>query len=261
MPLYKRIAKIEKINDKNLGEKVLKIYLKKYDHPIYLRNDTSDVPTYREIFEDFEYDIVVDYTPEVIIDAGSNIGLSAIYFAEKFPQCKIIAIEPESGNFNLLLKNIENYHNIHAVQAALWDKNGMIELLDIGTGNSGFMTGMTIEEGERIMSQASYVKSVKSLHYVKSITIEYVMKEYNLKKIDILKIDVEGAEKEIFESCNDWINIPNSVLIEFHERKKKGCKEAFNKYANIFDNHYLRGDMEFFSKNGYIKYDMQRNCT
>ena len=42
-----------------------------------------------------------------IIDAGAYIGSSAIFFAEKFPNATIVAVEPEIGNYAMLLKNIE----------------------------------------------------------------------------------------------------------------------------------------------------------
>ena len=52
--------------------------------------------------------------PEVIreihqlyIDAGANIGLTSIYFANKFPNAKIVALEPEIDNYIILQKNIQ----------------------------------------------------------------------------------------------------------------------------------------------------------
>ena len=64
-------------------------------------------------------------------------GFASIYFANKYPGAKIIAIEPEQSNFELLKDNIAPYPNIIPIQAALWHKNEEINLIDPGLGKSG----------------------------------------------------------------------------------------------------------------------------
>ncbi|MEZ6091277.1 MAG: hypothetical protein R3C05_25325 [Pirellulaceae bacterium] len=44
-------------------------------------------------------------------------------FAMRFPSARILAIEPEDANFELLLKNVERYPNITPIQAALWNRD------------------------------------------------------------------------------------------------------------------------------------------
>ena len=58
-----------------------------------------------------EYDFAVD-RPSVIIDAGANIGLASIWFASKFPEARILAIEPEKSNYELLVRNVEPLHHV-----------------------------------------------------------------------------------------------------------------------------------------------------
>jgi len=53
--------------------------------PFYLRSHTSDVPTYDQVFIDEEYCFISKKAPKIIIDAGANIGLASIYFANKYP--------------------------------------------------------------------------------------------------------------------------------------------------------------------------------
>jgi tRNA G46 methylase TrmB len=109
-------------------------------HSIHLRIPSSDAPTYRQVFIKREYDVSVKQDPKVILDAGANIGLASIYFANRFPDAKIIALEPEESNFSLLKKNVLPYKNIIPIHAALWNKNEEISLVDPGLGNWGFMT-------------------------------------------------------------------------------------------------------------------------
>ena len=56
--------------------------------------NTADIGTYIRIFIDKEYNFNVKYPPKVIIDRA-NIGLASIYFTNKFPNTKIISLEPE----------------------------------------------------------------------------------------------------------------------------------------------------------------------
>jgi hypothetical protein len=93
--LYSMVC--EKINGN-----ILKISHEEYKTPFYIRNETSDVYVYKGVIEKKEYGFSTESSPHIIIDAGANIGLSSIYFANRFPEAKIIAIEPEESNFRLL---------------------------------------------------------------------------------------------------------------------------------------------------------------
>ena len=75
-----------------------------------------------------------------IIDAGANIGASAIWFARTYPKAMVTAIEPHGGNFDLLIKNTIalNVENVYGAVAA---KSGKIRLFDPGEGEWGYRTG------------------------------------------------------------------------------------------------------------------------
>ena len=73
-------------------EGLIDIKIKGYQHPIYLRNNTSDVPMFYYIFQAKEYDVHFDFEPKVIIDCGAHVGLGAVFFAHKFPKAMIYSI-------------------------------------------------------------------------------------------------------------------------------------------------------------------------
>jgi FkbM family methyltransferase len=216
-----------------------------YKYPIYLRNYTTDVPIYKEIIEMHKYCFIAKHEPEYIIDAGANVGMAAIYFANKYKNAKIIAIEPEGENYELLKKNTESYANIMAIKAALWGTSGEISLFDTGRGNTGFM----VETDISVLRPP--IKNLK--HLTKAITVDEIMRQFNIGFIDIIKIDIEGAEKEVFELCKGWINKTRCIIIELHERKKKGCNRAFFKNKRSFDQIGKRGEDIYLSKENYIK--------
>lgn len=209
-------------------------------HPIKLRIPSSDEITYEQVFKDKEYDFKEKTEPQVIIDAGANIGLASIFFANKFPSAKILSIEPEINNFKVLKENVEPYSNITPIHAALWDKNKTINLVDPGLGSWGFMT----ENDE----QKNIIPSEKS-HVIQAITIDRIINDHKLDIIDILKIDIEGAEKEVFSDTESWLTRVNMIIIELHERLKPGCNRNFYNGSNGFDHEWLQGENIFLTRN------------
>lgn len=73
-------------------------------YPIHLRLKTSDMLTFVHVFLRGEYDVEIAKTPTIIVDAGANIGLMSIFYANKYPDAKIISLEPDRSNFTLLKK-------------------------------------------------------------------------------------------------------------------------------------------------------------
>lgn len=212
-------------------------------YPFFLRIPSSDVPTYEQVFINQEYDFQVETQPKVIIDAGANIGLASIYFANKYPSARIIAIEPELSNFTLLKKNVASYPQVTPVQAALWHRNEEIELVDPGLGKWGFMTET---------KGSSEILAASVCHVVAAMTVDKIMHDYELGKIDILKIDIEGAEREVFSDTSTWINDVSSVIIELHERMKTGCNRSFYCGSNGFDKEWHQGENVYLSRGNYL---------
>ena len=65
---------------------------------------------------------------------------------------------------------------------------------------------------------------------VTGITVSDILRETGRRRIDILKLDIEGAERELFStSSEDWLPFVRLIVIELHDRFKVGCSEAFYK--------------------------------
>ena len=206
------------ISEKN---EVICFNSKEIKHPIYLRNNTSDVPTFYQVFYRLDYEL--DYTdvPEVIVDCGANIGLSTVFFKNKFPNSKIIAVEPEESNYQLLLQNIDGYNDIYPLKKGIWNKKTNLTVENIGLGNWGFVVKEANFEDEKT---------------IKAVSIDEIMRMYNLEYIDILKIDIEGSEKELFDlNSEKWLPYIKCIIVELHDRFKEGCSESFYKAIEKYE--------------------------
>jgi FkbM family methyltransferase len=209
--------------------------------PFGLRIPSSDIQIYKQIFTNNEYDFHVQSQPEVIVDAGANIGLASIYFANRYPEAKIIAIEPERENFTLLKRNVAPYANIFPVEVALWHEHTEVQIIDHGRGEWGFRTEERDVGGKRADSGVP-------VHKVAAVTIDKIMDDYDLGKVDILKVDIEGAEKEVFSYASTWIDKVDALIIELHERMKSGCNRSVYNATNGFDNEWYKGENLYLSR-------------
>ena len=202
------------------------------NHPVYLRIDTSDFCAYRDvlIFRSKSYDPgIANFSPHTIVDAGAHIGMASILFALKYPMARIIAIEPEPSNFAALLRNTAPYKTIIPIQAALWRADGEVTL---GASNAHPKGAFQIVENGR--------------QRVRAITMDTLMRETGILSIDLLKVDIEGAEIEVFESC-PWIRNVRVIAIELHDRVRPGCSSVVKNAAK--DLHCdQQGEVTFFDR-------------
>lgn len=206
-------------------------------HPVYLRARTTDVALCQEILLQGLYEGEFREAPRVIVDAGANAGLSSVFYANKFPHSRIIAVEPEPSNYEMLLKNTAPYPGITPVHAALWKENGTLNLFDTGAGNTTFRVAETADS-----------KGTHGAGRVRAVTLEKLMADYGLERIDLLKMDVEGAEKEIFEHSSAWIDRVGLIAVELHDWIRSGSSERVRLAAREFPFEQQRGDVTYFAR-------------
>jgi FkbM family methyltransferase len=189
-------------------------------HPLRLRIRTSDLYVYRTILLEGEYAMPLPSAPRTIIDAGANIGITTIYYANKFPQAKIVAIEPEPSNFVALLNNVARYPNVTPIQAALWNRNCSLNLGSPKIESPGY-------------DKFRFQIKEKGTIPVPGMTMRTLMEKVGLDSIDLLKMDIEGAEIEAFENC-DWIDSVQAIAVELHDHLRSGCSEALRRVTKGF---------------------------
>jgi len=182
---------------------------------LLVRSSTPDLRVAISSLVDREYQEIRCTDPKIIIDAGANIGTSSIYFAEKFPRARILALEPESGNFELLKKNVVHYENVVPIKAAIW---GSVDRRVIQNRNTGHW-GYTVSDSQQA--------AVSTGQEIDCVTISGLMSEYDIDRIDLLKMDIEGGEKDVLENSQGWIDSVEIMTVELHDRICMGCDRAF----------------------------------
>lgn len=194
------------------------------DDQLFVRPGTTDLLMARSCLIDREFDGIALDGVRVVVDCGACIGASTVAFSNKFPAATVIAVEPEFGNFELLESNTLARPNVERIRAAVAGAPGTRMVLDPCIGAWGY----TVVESQR------HLRSMGQS--VPAITINALLERYRASEIDILKLDVEGAEKELFESSVDWIDRVRALVVELHDRYVPGCAEAFQRATR----HYSR---------------------
>ena len=174
---------------------------------VSIRTGTSDMQVFHDIFIWDEYSFLKPVAEHItILDIGANVGYSSTYFAGIYPKCEVVAVELMHSNFEQLSRNTAFLGNrIRTVEAAVWSHNDGVSIADD-----------TFRDGDARSHHASEAEDGKSL--VPSITMLNLMQQHAMPRVNICKIDIEGAEYELFaDGHRGWTNHCDVILLEIHE--------------------------------------------
>jgi len=158
----------------------------------------------------------------LIVDAGGYIGSAAIKLSSMFPEATVVSIEPSSENYSLLVENTESNPHIIPLNAALVaTPQGPLPLSNRETGQWGF----TIVESPLDKPNARVIEQVET------ITLAQIRERFDSRPIGILKLDIEGGEKDLLENASGSLDEIPLILAELHERIVKGTEKAFKKFS------------------------------
>lgn len=116
-------------------------------------------------------------------------------------------MEPEKNNFMMLVKNSKEISNIYPIKKGVWSKDTYLKIVNPNDQNWAFVT-------QEVESNFDYD--------VEAISLPTILKKFNFDQIDLLKIDIEGAEKQLFnKNIESWLCLTRFIVIEFHDCKSK----------------------------------------
>jgi len=215
-------------------KRVEKYQILKEEYNLIERPQSSDSDVFYQIFVDENYKYETDFEPEVILDFGANTGYSAIYFATRYPSAAIYCLESDEENYKVLCENTKNYPNIKCMHGALYGKDCQMRVVDNGLGAWG-MSVCENADGSGAGVWGYTFENLLDLWGVRN------------KTLDIVKIDIEGSEKEVFETECGWLNQTRLMFIETHDRFRTGCSNSVLKKVLEYDfSLQVRGDNLIF---------------
>ncbi len=188
-----------------------KIGNNKFD--IKLREQTSDFDVFYQVFENKEYEPIVNlvqrYGKDIstVFDAGANVGYTSIYLSAFFPNARFFLFEPESSNFQSIEYHIEKNKrsNFTPLKKGVWTKE----------------TNLKVEQNFRDQRHWAFtVKETTENTGLEGISFQKIMADANIEFIDLLKMDIEGSEKVLFEDSNFCLEVLPKVkfmALEIHD--------------------------------------------
>jgi FkbM family methyltransferase len=173
--------------------------IKLHNWIIEIVDSPSFLSAYREIFVKQIYDFCPSKNNPKILDLGANIGLSILYFKSKFPDSKVVAFEADPKIFSILESNIvkNSINNVELNKAAIWKEDTQLFFNCDGADGGGVSN------------------SGDNLVHVLAVDIKEILRK---EQFDFIKMDIEGAENEIYQELIGLVNAVPNIFIEYHSK-------------------------------------------
>ncbi len=186
--------------------------------PFSYRPGTTDLLVLEQVLLDREYDVepIAPRSIEYLVDLGSNIGVTAMLWAQRFPDARLVLVEPDPDNFKLLEQNTATFRDrCLLLNAAVSDRCGKTRFFrsDREYGHSILKTGDCVSEIQ-----------------VETLTVPAVLEKARFPRVDFLKMDIEGGERVVMPTIESWPMIPRYLIAELHPPYDF---EAFQKHCNL----------------------------
>ncbi len=186
---------------------------------VHCRANTSDFAVLRQVLGRREYDLVLDRAPKFIIDGGANVGYASVFFANRYPGARILAIEPDPGNCDAFRRNCAGYDSVELLEAAIWSSDGEVQIVDQHADNFAFQVTERANREQRL---------------IKAFALDSLIRQSGVDFVDVLKLDIEGAEYEVFTSSScSWLMQVRTLVVELHERFRPGTVAALDRLISL----------------------------
>jgi len=170
----------------------------------------------------YKYYYIKNLKSPVIVDVGACVGNFTLAANVFYKNSKIYSIEPVKETYHLLEFNTKNYQNVCNFNIGIGDKNEIKTIY------------FSKEEKDRSSFHKENISKgvVMDMEEIAVNTLDTFFNGHDIKKVDILKIDVEGFEKEVIDGLGNMIDIVQHVIIEIHLSKNKNNFAYINSYLD-----------------------------
>jgi len=167
---------------------------------LHYRLNRGDMQSIREVWIDECYRLPFDLTPDRIVDLGSNIGLTSLWFASRYGCRTVVAVEPSPDNARLTRLNLEqNQVRAEVIEAAVGPRDGTAVFADDVDSNMGHLDSGGAGRQVNVVSMETVLGKLKTG-----------------EAVDLVKMDIEGGEGPLLRENLDWMGRVRSIIAEFH---------------------------------------------
>lgn len=188
------------------------VKIKELREPLHIRRNTSDIESFDQTFIETSLDIFRNLKSGWMIDLGANCGMFSVQLLNQVENIKLIAVEPDPGNLEILRRNLEKYAQTTIIPMGIWSSKTRVAPLDSSASN-----------------WALRFEPTDSSEGIETTTIHEIIEQNQIDSICLVKIDIEGTEIELFSENYQWLQIVDRVWLETHDRFRPGCSEKAKK--------------------------------
>jgi FkbM family methyltransferase len=171
-----------------------------------IRTNFVDADVVDEIFARGVYRFDVSGV-KTILDLGGNIGLASVFFHLAFPGAALACVEPVPDNARMIERNFElNGVSARVFKAAVGCEDGTVQFQVV---LSDPVSGTASYAGVVPAEQSNFIT-------VPMLSVPTIMKELGWSRIDLLKLDIEGGERELLARCPSWLEHVGAIIGEGH---------------------------------------------
>lgn len=175
---------------------------------LWVRPGTEDPSVFDRIF--LRQAMALDFCPQgqallrateqsdwkqLVIDAGAYTGFSSIALTLMFPKARVLAVEPDAGNFAMLKRNVAGFPNIEPIHAALWHRSGSVGIVEEGAASWAI----------RVSDRGEGAK-------VPTVTMSDLLGRQPAADLIAVKLVIEGAERQLFSGPAEWLTLAKLLI-------------------------------------------------
>jgi FkbM family methyltransferase len=182
--------------------------------------DTADESVWNEIFKYREYRACDDVirNARIIFDIGAHAGFFALYSKALNKDVDVVCVEPNEDNVNAMEANFKLNNVLSAIKII---KAGLVPR------DGDYCLEISNDSHNHKVVNVDDRQSKKAYKLIHSITFSDLMSVCKCSQVDLVKIDIEGSEKRLFEIWDDvdWKGIKN-LIFEYHNGHGTGVRLA-----------------------------------
>jgi len=190
------------------------------DYRLRITDGPNTYMQFKDVFVRGVYRFACERHDPLIIDGGSNMGMSILGFKQDHPGCRVISFEPDPELARLLKENLERnscLDNVRLEMAGLGSRDGMEPFAADGSAGGKFESAAT-DQAVQVVRLSGYLT----------------------EPVDFLKLNIEGEELTVLRECAaaDALSHVQKMVVEYHGWTRG--PQRLGELLNLLDHHGFR---------------------